>query len=197
MPILRRISHRINANGHRDQLPSNSIRAADLGRRDKIMHPVDRAEQGRFAAAGRADDGGDTVARRNQARPAFTAWLVPKWTFIFSSCYFCVHGSSGIMFLTSLRIFLLSAEQPCPQIQGKHDDHQHQRSCPGKFVPVFVGGDGKAEDLQRQRGNRFSQFSAPELVAQGGEKQRRRLSGDSGNRQQDAGDNPFAWRFSA
>ena len=70
-----------------------------------------------------------------------------------------------------------------------HDQNdQHQRAGPRQTVPLVVGRDGVDVDLQRQRGDGLVEFEAPELVAEGGEEQRRGLSGDAGEGQHAAGD---------
>src|SRR6266568_5725864 len=126
-----------------------------------------------------------TLLAGKSMETAFTAWVVPKWTFRLARRIFVD------MEVPRLHM-LLPAKVASRQVQGKHDPDQDQRPGPGQAVPVVVGGDGEVEYLQRQGRHRFRQFPAPELVPQGGEEERRRLPGDAGNGEEDAGDDAGA-----
>ena len=57
-------------------------------------------------------------------------------------------------------------------------------------MPVFIGGNGVGEYLQRERRDRFLQIMIPKSIAERGEQERRGLSGNARERQQDRGEYP-------
>src|ERR1700747_282312 len=70
-----------------------------------------------------------------------------------------------------------------------HDEtDEYERPGPGQTVPVIIGGECVDVNLQRQRGDRLVETGAPELIAEGGEEQRRSFASDAGKGQHAAGD---------
>src|SRR5215204_1033179 len=61
----------------------------------------------------------------------------------------------------------------------QHESDEHQRARPGLRVPLVVRADGVGEYLQGERGDRLVHLGGPELVAERGEEQRRRLTRDT------------------
>src|SRR4051812_31379515 len=72
--------------------------------------------------------------------------------------------------------------KPRGNADDEDDRYEHKGSGPGLLMPGVVGTDGVGEDLERKGGDRLTQARRPELVAERSEQQRRRLSGDSGDR---------------
>ena len=72
--------------------------------------------------------------------------------------------------------FAVAGKYADDDIEGEDQSHEDQRAGPGLAVPVVVGRDRVGEDLQGQRRDRLLQVVVPEVVAQGGEEQRRRLA---------------------
>src|SRR5215213_7874861 len=70
----------------------------------------------------------------------------------------------------------------------QHETDEHQRARPGLRVPLVVGADRVGEHLQRERGDRLAHLRGPELIAEGGEEQRRRLARHARDGDQHAGD---------
>src|ERR1700729_286086 len=76
------------------------------------------------------------------------------------------------------------------QRNRNHDqNYKNERTGPCQAVPFIVRGDGVDVDLQRQGGDGLAKFQAPELIAEGGEKKRRGLSGDAGEGKHASGNN--------
>ena len=73
--------------------------------------------------------------------------------------------------------------------EGAHQDHgnQHERTGPRLAMPVFVGGDGVGENLDRQRRDGLANVAGEVAVVEGREEERRGLPGDARQRQQDPG----------
>ena len=75
--------------------------------------------------------------------------------------------------------------------RGETDDEdeseEDERARPGLRVPVVVGSSRIGVDLHGQRGDRLRRRDRPELVAERGEDQRRRLAGDARDGDERAG----------
>src|ERR1051325_680239 len=68
---------------------------------------------------------------------------------------------SSFVVMAGLSMAVLSVavprQQPHTDVDGGDQHQQYERPCPGLSVPVIVGGNRVAENLQRQRGDRIGQ----------------------------------------
>src|SRR3954468_12492998 len=80
--------------------------------------------------------------------------------------------------------------EPSDETDDEHDEDQHQRAGPGLAMPLVIGTDGVAEDLQGQSGDRLANRCRPELVAKRGEEQGCRFAGNPGDCNERSGRDP-------
>jgi len=88
-----------------------------------------------------------------------------------------------------------AGEKSHQYINKKNRDYEDKRTGPRLPVPVIVGRNCVAENLQWQRGDWFLQTVIPKTVAESSKKQRRRLAGHTREGKQNAGNNSFGSRL--
>src|SRR5512143_3828216 len=109
------------------------------------------------------------------------------------SCSTRTRGGTAMAGARSPRISIVATVEPAAGGQaGENADREDEEdedegSGPGQGMPFVIGADRIVEYLQRDRGDRLVQPDRPELVAEGGEEQRRGLTGDARDGDQDAG----------
>src|SRR5579864_4062915 len=111
---------------------------------------------------------------------SYSAWLLPYQAFKFSTL---IPTPMSLCRPESAVTHDVAHSCHCSHNQ----DNQHQGSGPRLAMPFIVWGNGIHENLQRQRGGRLIVTKAPELVAEGSEQQRRRLSGNARKGKHDSG----------
>src|SRR4051812_14556245 len=77
--------------------------------------------------------------------------------------------------------------EPRGNADDEHNGYQHQCTCPSLLMPLVVRADGVGKDLERECSDGLTQTGRPELVSESSKYQRRRLTRDSGHRDERTG----------
>ena len=175
--------------------------ALHAGGGDQLVHPVEGAQEGGFAATAGADNAGDRARRdvqgdvlehvvgakedRQVAGADSAGGRVPG---VPPGCACGELGLGGACkggaaeFRSVARSYMKSYQfaaclnlsrvrTPHPDINEGDQQEQDQRAGPGLAMPIFVGRNGVVENLQGQRGNRVGEVVVPEAIAKGGKEQ--------------------------
>ena len=151
----------------------------------KLVDAVEDAQQGRLAAARRADEGGHPLVVERQVDVLQCLELVVveldiadqdllprrrgRIRLLRQQSDAIVHRGNRVAGLTGLGDVLHEAISARADVEAQDRDRDQQRAAPGKHLPVGIGAHCELEDDDRQIGHRGIQIGAPELVVEGSE----------------------------